>query len=279
MSELYAVIGDPIEHSLSPAMHHFWYETYNMDHHYHAFRVKPDNLKDAVRGMKAIGVKGFNITIPHKINIIPLLDSVDDEAQMLGAVNTVVNRGGKLYGYNTDGLGFLLSLKEEVPEILEQNPKVLIIGAGGAARAVGLTLAKHVKLQQLDITNRTMEKARQLSEECTDLTNTRVLSLQEAKDTLPDYDLIINGTSVGLAPHIDQMPMDITPSERKQVFADLIYRPLKTKWLREAEAQGHIILNGLPMLIYQGALAYKHWFGKLPDAKIMQSFLERKMED
>ncbi|MBM7645829.1 shikimate dehydrogenase [Scopulibacillus daqui] len=279
MSELYAVIGDPIGHSLSPAMHQFWYKNNHMACHYHAFKVSADDLADAVKGLKAIGIKGFNVTIPHKINIMPLLDHIDEEAKMLGAVNTVVNRGGELYGYNTDGLGFLLSLEKEVPEILKQNPKVLIIGAGGAARAVGLTLAKHAELKQLDISNRTIDKAKRLSSECEPLTKTRALSLEEAKGRLPDYDLIINGTSLGMAPHTDQTPIAIMPSERRQVFVDLIYRPLKTAWLRQAEAEGHTVLNGLPMLIYQGALAFNHWFGFMPDTKGMQMFLERKLED
>ncbi|TCP32316.1 shikimate dehydrogenase [Scopulibacillus darangshiensis] len=277
MNQLLGVIGDPIEHSLSPAMHSFWYKKYGLSHHYHAFKVMSADLKKAVAGFRALGIKGFNVTIPHKINIIPLLDDIDEEARLLGAVNTVAYADNKLIGYNTDGLGFLHSLKEAFPEVLKRKPNILILGAGGAARAVGLTLAKHTG-GRIDFANRTVSKAEDLSASCLRFGESAVKTLTEAEEVLHCYDLIINATSVGLAPRSDQTPIKLTNCSSNTVIADLIYKPLTTKWLREGRAMGLQTLNGLPMLMYQGALAFEHWFGYLPETQDILTYLEQTLE-
>ena len=164
MKKVYAVIGDPIAHSMSPAIQNDAFKKEELDAEYLAFHVKPNGLEDAVKGMKALGVCGFNITLPHKETIIPFLDEVDELARAIGAVNTVINKDGRLIGYNTDGIGYIKALQEELTGELT-GKKTLIIGAGGAARAIYFTLVKE-GVKQIDIANRTKERAVNLISEC-----------------------------------------------------------------------------------------------------------------
>lgn len=163
MKKLFAVLGNPIGHSMSPVMHNDLFSLYNMNAVYLPFQVKEEELEEAVKGLRALGAVGFNVTVPHKSTIMPFLDEIDELAASIGAVNTVVNQNGKLIGYNTDGLGFLKGLDEYVTKI--EGHKILIIGAGGAARAIYFTLAKENPVQ-IDIANRTVEKAVELIAEC-----------------------------------------------------------------------------------------------------------------
>lgn len=267
MKKLFAVLGDPIGHSMSPVMHNDLFSFYNMDAVYLPFQVKDEDLHVAVKGLKALGVGGFNVTVPHKSKIIPFLDGIDELAASIGAVNTVVNENGQLMGYNTDGPGFLKGLNPILPKIASQ--KVLIIGAGGAARAIYFTLAKENPLT-LDIANRTIVKARELIKDCPYSVSSRAYSFDEASASLEDYDLVVQTTVIGMSPKIDDQPFVLNNIRKQAVFCDIIYNPLETQFLKEAQLKGAIIQNGLDMFVYQGALAFEKWTGRFPDVERMR---------
>jgi shikimate dehydrogenase len=273
MKKLYAVIGDPIAHSMSPQMHNDLFQLYQIDAHYQPLLVKKENLREAVIGLKAIGISGFNVTIPHKTEIISFLDEVDPLAKQIGAVNTVVNLDGKLVGYNTDGLGFIAGLLSLVPEISTQ--KVLIIGAGGAARAIYYSLAMK-GIQTLDICNRTVQKAKELILECPYTLRSNALSIYEAEGQLQHYDIIIQTTNIGMSPHLEQIPISLDGLKKGSIVSDIIYNPLETQLLKMAQKHEAMIQNGIDMFVHQGAIAFHYWTGILPDVKRMkQNVLEQ----
>ncbi|OIK16628.1 shikimate dehydrogenase [Bacillus sp. MUM 116] len=267
MKKLFAVLGDPIGHSMSPVMHNDLFSFYNIDAHYLPFHVKPDNLGHAVRGLKAIGAGGFNVTIPHKSAIIPFLDQVDELALQIGAVNTVVNVDGKFVGYNTDGLGFLKGLTDIGLHISES--RVLIIGAGGAARAIYFAIAKNLP-KAVDLTNRTVEKAANLIKDCPFPVSSKAISLTEAAEKIGEYDLIIQTTMSGMSPNLNEQPLSLENLHGQALVCDIIYNPLETKFLQEAKQKDAKIQNGIEMFVYQGALAFEKWTGIFPDVKRMR---------
>jgi len=265
------VIGYPVKHSLSPIMHRIWLDKYGLDGEYNLLEIHPDRLQEQMRAFRVDEWKGFSVTIPHKVAIFSLLDESDDKAKRFGAVNTVINQGGYLKGTNTDGDGFLQSLSH-AGFIFRPTVKALIIGAGGAARAVGLSLAE-TEITQIDFTNRTVEKAEELRAKVNETKPSAVLDLQRAEKQLGDYDLIINATSVGMEPYPDPCPLSLSHVSPGTFCADLIYKPLKTTWLKEAEKRDCQTLNGLSMLIHQGALAFEQWFGIFPEIDGMEEAL------
>lgn len=267
MEKLFAVLGDPIGHSMSPLMHNDLFSFYNIDAVYLPFQVKEEDLQDAVKGLKAVGVSGFNVTVPHKSNIIPFLDGIDELAANIGAVNTVVRENGQLIGYNTDGPGFLKGLNAFLPEINGQ--KVLIIGAGGAARAIYFTLSKE-NPHSLDIANRSIERAIGLIKDCPYSVSSKACSFDEATESLGEYDLVIQTTLIGMSPKINEQPIVLNNIRKQTVFCDIIYNPLETQFLRDARQKGSSIQNGLDMFVYQGALAFEKWTGIFPDVQRMR---------
>lgn len=267
MKKLYAVIGDPIAHSMSPQMHNELFQHYAIDAHYQPLLVKPEHLNEAVSGLKAIGIAGFNVTIPHKTEIIRYLDEVDPLANQIGAVNTVVNLNGRLIGYNTDGLGFLVGLSSKITDFIAQT--ILIIGAGGAARAIFYTLAKS-GVKTLDLCNRSIDKAEQLIESCPYKTNSKALSLEEAENNLQSYGIIIQTTNIGMEPYNDQLPINVSLIKKGSVVSDIIYNPLETVFLNEAKKKEAITQNGVDMFVHQGALAFEYWTGISPDINQMK---------
>lgn len=275
MRKLFGVIGDPIAHSMSPAMHNDAFARLDIDGYYHPFHVKPNDLAAAVQGMKAIGVQGFNVTIPHKSAIMPLLDRVDPLAKAIGAVNTVVYENGGWTGYNTDGAGFVRGLREAYGEPLEEK-RVLLIGAGGAARAIYYTLASE-KVIRIDIANRTPEKAVSLVESCPYSVESAVKPINEAAEQLEEYDIIIQTTSIGMSPLIEESPISVEKMKAGAFVSDIIYNPLETKLLQEARERGGRIQNGLKMFVYQGALAFEKWTGQTPDIKKMEEIVRHQL--
>lgn len=267
MKKLYAVIGEPIAHSMSPQMHNDLFQHYNLDAHYQPLLVKKENLRDAIVGLKAIGVSGFNVTIPHKTEIIPFLDEVDPLAEQIGAVNTVVNQNGKFVGFNTDGVGFIAGLTSLVPEITAQN--VLLIGAGGAARAIYYTLAK-TGIQTLDICNRTVQNAQKIILDCSFKTSSKALSIEEAEIQLQYYDIIIQTTNIGMAPFLEQSPISLEGLQSGSIVSDIIYTPLETRLLKTAKEKEAVTQNGIDMFVHQGAIAFQYWTGILPDVQRMK---------
>ncbi|UII54953.1 shikimate dehydrogenase [Cytobacillus spongiae] len=267
MKKLFAVIGDPISHSMSPAMHNDLFKRYEIDAHYHPLHIKAEELETAIKGLKAIGIAGFNVTIPHKTTIIPFLDQVDPLARAIGAVNTVVNENGQLVGYNTDGEGFVKGLLADFETV--QEKKSLVIGAGGAARAIYYTMA-HYGVKSLDICNRTQNRALQLVHESPYQVETSVQSIKEAEENLGTYDLIIQTTSIGMVPNQHQQPLSLKNMKAEAFVSDIIYNPFETMLLQEAKRNGAGVQNGLNMFIFQGALAFQKWTGISPDPERMK---------
>lgn len=275
MKKIYGVMGDPIAHSMSPDIHNDAFEKENIEAVYHHFHVTKEGLNDAVKGMKALGIEGFNITIPHKTSIIPFLDEVDELALAIGAVNTVVNKNGRFIGYNTDGKGFFKSLCDEISGDIKAK-KTLVIGAGGAARAIYFTLVKE-GVKQVDIANRTKERAAQLVSDCPYDKVSKALSIIEAEESLSQYDLIVQTTSSGMSPELDHSPLKVDQLKTGAIVSDIIYNPLQTKLLREAGEKGAETQNGLGMFINQAALAFEIWTGIMPDTARMTDIVLNKL--
>ncbi|BBH21345.1 shikimate dehydrogenase (NADP(+)) [Paenibacillus baekrokdamisoli] len=257
---LFSVIGDPIRHSKSPVMMNRAFREKGINGIYTAFHVTAATLSDFVAGVRAMGIRGVNVTIPHKLAIMPLLDEIDESAQAIGAVNTIVNNDGHLVGYNTDGLGYVRSLKEEVePHLAGAN--VLIVGAGGATRGILYALARE-GVSSVVIANRTVERAQELADafrgQVADITAIGNEALQEA---CAKADIVINTTSLGMYPNVDTTPLQAAWLKPNTIASDLIYNPMTTRFLEEAKLQGCRIHGGLGMFIYQGAYAFEYWTG------------------
>lgn len=274
---LFALIGDPVGHSKSPDMMNAALREVQLPNVYLAFKVAPSHLQDAVAGFCALGVKGWNVTIPHKVAIMDYLDAVDETAQAIGAVNTVVYENGKWVGYNTDGPGYLRSLEEEWSLPFSQL-NVVIVGAGGAARAVGYTLAK-AGVPHITVLNRTPAKAEALGRHLSSLTQSEARSLNEGRKAIEKADLIINTTSVGMVPRCDETPVPVEWLGRGQYVSDLIYHPQETVLLRGAKARGAQVQSGLGMLVYQAAIAFEKWTGKEAPVPLMKQVLAASLKD
>lgn len=266
MAYLLGVIGNPIAQSKSPLMHNKWLENEGLDGFYQAFAIEPEKLEAAIIGMKALGFNGWNVTIPFKEAIIPFLDELDAAANAIGAVNTVVRKGEKLIGRNTDGLGFVQSLLDKRSADQLKQASILIIGAGGAAKGIYYALAKQLP-KKIAITNRTQLRAESLVRSISVESPGCAFSIGEAQERLGEFDIIINTTSAGMFPNIKDMPLDITNIKKNALAADIIYNPLETSFLRKARLNGADTLNGVGMFVHQGALAFSYWTGKYPNSE------------
>lgn len=260
------LFGYPVEHSLSPAMHNAAFEHLNLDYCYVTFSVRPDLLGDAVKAIRALSLSGVNVTVPHKENVIPFLDEISEESSFIGAVNTIKNDNGKLTGYNTDGKGFMQSLSETGIDI--RGKKILIVGAGGASRAIGYYLCKEAsEVHLFDVDDK---KANSLKEHLNKLKwNVSLAGARSVKDKdfFSGIDIIINATPLGLKPD-DPMPVDITLIKNSHVVCDLIYK--ETPLLREANKIGCKTMDGLGMLLWQGVFAFEIWTGIIPPVEVMR---------
>jgi len=254
----YGVFGDPVRHSKSPVMLGRAFAERGINAVYGAFHVRPDGLGDAVRGVRALGVRGVNVTIPHKVEVMKYLDDIDETARVVGAVNTIVNRDGVLVGYNTDGIGYVRSLKEETGVAI-RDARILMLGAGGASRGVAHALAKESP-GKIAIANRTEAKARELAEELgRDVAEG--IGWEQIDHIIGNTDIIINTTPIGMHPNTDAAPISTRGVRPGAVVSDLIYNPLTTRLLREAEQAGARVHGGLGMFVYQGAYAFEYWTG------------------
>lgn len=275
MGKLFGLLGHPVGHSMSPVMHNDQFRFLGLDCYYQAFDVLPNQLEDAVKGIRALGVSGFNVTIPHKVEVMKYLDEIDEEAKQIGAVNTVVNKAGKLIGYNTDGRGFAVSLQSAAGEGFLQK-KILILGAGGAARGIYVTLAR-MGAATVDIANRTVRKAELLISMNPYAVNSSALSIDEAETDLHKYDIVINTTSVGMSPNISEVPLPLTNMRAGTILSDIIYNPIETKWLEDGSSLGAVTQNGIGMFVGQGALAFELWTNKKPDFKRMEQIVRKQL--
>lgn len=272
---IYGVIGYPVAHSMSPLMHNGEFQALHLDHYYTAFNIHPDHLEKAIDSVRTLQINGLNVTIPHKVKVMDYLDEIDEEARLIGAVNTIINQDGHLIGTNTDGEGYLRSLLPVVDSSLKTK-KIVLIGAGGAARAIATTLARY-GIKELDVANRTLEKADELVKHIHQFANGKALTLKEAEEQLADYDIVINTTSVGMSPHVTEVPIRLDRLKKGAIVSDLIYNPLKTLFLQQAEAKGSIIHNGVGMFVYQGALAFQKWTGIEPNIERMTDTVIKKL--
>lgn len=274
---LYGVFGDPIGHSKSPLMLNRAFRETGINAAYAAFHIKPGTLKDAVNGVRALNFRGVNVTIPYKVEVMDYLDEIDEGARAIGAVNTIVNDNGRLKGYNTDGIGYVRSLKEETGIDLSGR-KVLMLGAGGAARAIVYALAKE-GAAQIVIANRTEERAVELAADMSVYTDVKGIGTGAAGAYAREADLVINTTSAGMFPKVEELPMDPADLHAGLLVSDLIYNPRHTRLLKEAESVGARIHGGLGMFIYQGAYAFEYWTGRPAPAEVMREAVERSLAE
>jgi shikimate dehydrogenase len=271
-TQLCAIVGDPVAHSMSPAMHNAAYRKMGLDYLYLPLLVKSENLKPAVEGLRALNFRGFNVTMPHKVTIIPLLDGLDALAEKIGAVNTVVNECGELRGYNTDGPGFLQALLEHGIE--PEGKNAVILGAGGASRAISYVLAQ--RGARLTIFNRRLELdwaediAAFLREDLGAEVKALELCSGQLQEALAGADILINATSVGMSPEADK---SLVPAELLRAgltVCDVIYSPLQTRVIREAQAAGCRTIGGVDMLAWQGVLCFEKWTGQPVPPEMMR---------
>ncbi|MEE9450943.1 MAG: shikimate dehydrogenase [Ignavibacteriaceae bacterium] len=275
-TKIIGLLGHPIKHSYSPFVQNVAFEFEKMDYIYLAFDVPPANLISALNGVLALGMKGLNVTLPHKEKIIQHLDELSEEAATIGAVNTIVNDQGKLIGYNTDAIGIIETLAPFKEQITGST--VSVLGAGGGARAAIYALIRHFKPEQINLINRTVQRADSIQNYFStkmryDGFKTMDLFPPDIVETLQSSRLIINATSIGMYPEMDDTITDLKESfSSSQIVFDLVYNPPKTKFLRLAEAQGATTLGGLKMLVSQAAKSFELWTGmKMPVNKISKS--------
>lgn len=274
-ARVYGVLGHPVTHSLSPAMHNAAFAALGLDAVYVPFPVQPEELPQAVAGLKAAGVCGFNLTVPHKTAILPLLADMLPEARTVGAVNTVRCDEMRLIGANTDGIGFLLSLAQDL-DFSPKDASVLMLGAGGAARAIAFALLG-AGTRRLWIANRTPGKAQSLAADC--LTRfpgaeVRGWPLQPAALAGMEPDLVVQTTTVGMgAPGNRESPLALASLGVRQAVIDIVYHPLETAILAEARSLGLRTANGIGMLLYQGAEAFRFWTEREPPVDTMREAL------
>ncbi|NWF90267.1 MAG: shikimate dehydrogenase [Ignavibacteriaceae bacterium] len=275
-TQIIGIIGHPIKHSYSPFIHNVAIEIRKLDYVYLPFDIPALNLKDALKGMTALGIKGFNITIPHKEAAIQYLSSVSDEVSIIGSVNTIVNEQGKLIGYNTDTFGILetlLPFKEEIA-----GNKVCVIGAGGSARAVIYTLIKNFKPKKIFIVNRNERRAENLKDFFAEKMKyssikTKELVPPSAFEVIKDSSLVVHTTPVGMHPNEnDSVVTSADVFTKEQIVFDLVYNPQNTLLLKTASLAGAKTINGMQMLIAQAAKSFQLWTNvEFPQAEVLKS--------
>lgn len=271
MKQVFGVFGDPIAHSLSPAMHNAAFSALGMDCIYHAFRVKPEKLEKAILGAEAMGFGGLNLTVPLKETALKL-DCIkpDPLAEKIGAVNTIVfGETGEIKGYNTDGLGAKQALQNSAVEM--KGSKIVVAGAGGAARSIAFQLAADGA--EITIVNRTEGRAIELAKDISAASlsgNVTGRGLSGLKNLLQDANILINTTTLGMHPNVDTAIATAEDLHPDLTVFDIVYNPLETRLLREAKASGAKTVSGVLMLVYQGAEAFKLWTGIEPPVELMK---------
>jgi shikimate dehydrogenase len=271
------VIGDPIEHSLSPTIQNAAFNHLKLDFVFLAFHVKAAELENAMRGMRGLGIHGLNVTMPHKSTLISYLDEVDSAVKFLGSANTILNKDDKLFGFNTDGVGAVNALRENGTELSDK--KVLLLGAGGAAKAIAFSFAQEA--ESLCILNRVPEKAAVLADALNRMFGTEIvggaLSPSAVQKSLQDADILVNATSVGMHPTVNQSLVSPKWLKPNLAVMDIVYNPVETKLAKDAKAAGAKVISGVEMLIYQGAASLKIWTGKSAPIEVMRKAALNKL--
>jgi shikimate dehydrogenase len=275
---VYGIFGYPVSHSLSPLMHNAAFSALCIDSVYLAFCVAPEELEVATKAIRALGVSGINVTIPHKQSIMPFLDEIAEDARLVGAVNTVLNDCGVLKGFNTDVRGFLIATEKELG-FSPEGKVITVLGAGGAARAVVTGVALN-GAKRIYVLNRTPERAWQLAEEFRAIfleVEFRAGTLDDASMCLPETDLLVNSTSAGMkgAPALS---LDLRALKRGASVYDLVYVPVQTPLVAQARSLGFRATSGLGMLVFQGAESFEIWTGRKAPTDVMEKAITLALE-
>ena len=279
MTTVCGIVGDPVEHSLSPLMHNAAFEALGLDCVYVPFRVARDAVDAAARAVRHMGIRGLNVTVPHKVDIMNHLDWIDPFALSVGAVNTIVNDGGRLSGYNTDATGFVRGLDAFGIDV--RHERVMVLGAGGAARAVVCSLLD--RGARVTVLNRNAGRAAQLAEDV-GIAAGRGIAHGALTDSTLDKglaacSLLVNATSVGMYPWADESPCPRRYLRSDLVVCDIVYNPPKTQLLRDAASCGAAVITGVEMLVQQGALAFELWTGVPAPVDVMRAVVRTELED
>ena len=276
-TRLYCIIGNPVSHSMSPAIHNAAFADKGINAAYVAFRV--EDVEGAIEGIRALGIHGASVTIPHKVTIIPLLDRVDEVAKMIGAVNTVVRKGDELIGYNTDGPGAARALKEKVGDLSGKN--VVIIGSGGAARAVAITLAVREGVASIVILGVIKEElkklARDVARNCAAKVEGHIIEDKRLSSALKKADILINASPLGMHPEEDSIPVPASLLRAELDVFDVVYNPLETKLIREAKKRGCRTVPGVEMFLNQGVLQFEMWTGRKAPVDLMRRIVMERL--
>ncbi len=268
------VIGDPIGHSFSPDMHNAAIEALGLDFCYVAFHVTPGGLAGAMDGLRGLGIRGLNVTIPHKPAVIAYADRVSEEALAVGAVNTLSLEGGDLVGYNTDVYGLLTALSRTAG--LDSLPETcVVLGAGGAARAIVYALGMQPEVREIWVLNRTVERAEKLAVDMAKITGKSILAKpmdsQAQARSFESAGLVVNATSLGMHPKVDDSPLlDRSAVHPDLVLYDTVFNPLETRMMGQFRERGAQAFGGLDMLVYQGARSFEIWTGQEPPTDVMK---------
>jgi len=275
-TDIYGIFGHPVKHSLSPDMHNSAFNTLGLNSVYVAFDIDPESIEEAARAIRVMGIRGINITIPHKQTIIPYLDEVSPDAKLTGAVNTVKNENGKLLGYNTDVGGFLRAIREDLDFSPEGNT-LFLIGAGGAARAVLSAFCMNggavvyitdiIKDKALELANQFKANFQNITIETVELDNQNLI-----EQKFEEADILVNASPAGMD-GVGSLDIPLTSLNKNAVVYDLVYKPPDTNLLKEAKQLGHKASGGLSMLLYQGAESFEIWTGENAPVEIMKKAL------
>ena len=281
-TKVYSVIGHPVSQSFSPKIHNYLFEKYGIDAVYVSYDVDPDHVGEAINGIRHLGIMGTNVTIPHKIEVMKYLDEIDEKAKLFGAVNTIKNVDGKLYGYNTDGTGLTKSLKDASGETMD-GKKVLIIGAGGACRSIAIQLAIE-NADSIEIVNRSIEKAQSIVDTINEHFDTKAIATSKVitQKDIDDVDVLINTTPIGMG--TDESPIDTSlVPPKNMIIADAVYKPHETAFIKWGLKHDLKIAYGIQMLINQGVHSFSIWTGVTPTLEdtqnILKIFLEEQKEN
>lgn len=269
-TKLLGIFGNPVSHSLSPIMHNDWFAKYKLNCLYVVFDVLPKNLRSAVESIRTLNILGVNVTVPHKVEVMKYIDNVDVAAKTIGSVNTIVNKNGKLCGYNTDWQGFITDLKSKKIDL--KNKTVFVIGAGGAAKAILYSLNK-LKVKQIYLTSRTFDKAKLIAKK---YKNISVIDIAKISASfLKEIDCLVNCSTCGMKKE-DKLPFSIKEFNKKIVFYDIIYNK-ETPFKKFAAKNKIKYFSGEGMLIYQGAVSFEKWTNIFPDTRNTFNLIKKFM--
>lgn len=280
MTTSFAVIGHPISHSMSPAMHNAVFERLGLDCNYTLFDIAPEKLGDSIREMKEQGLGGVNVTIPHKVVVIEHLDSLSDEARIIGAVNTIEFSKGLLRGHNTDGIGAIQALRANGADTA--GKKIVVLGSGGAARAISVTLALRGEIRVMSILGIDKAELERLTGDIKSGAGVSAEALpldgETIEDQIRDADILIHATPVGMHPKVEETLVTAGQMKPDLAVMDIVYNPLETRLMKEAKKAGvETIISGVDMFVNQGAEALRIWLGIEPPVELMKEVVIREL--